>query len=629
MEYKIFTSVGMLTLNVPVHERATSTGERYMECPICTPLRKPEHRGEKKLAVNVQEGAWRCNHCEEGGYLHTDKEIEEKIKPLTYSPNYKPVNDGIYKFFNGRTISKATVDHFRIKQVTKKILQIHSKNDELRGKWASRSCIAFPMLNDSKLINVQYRDPDKNFAMEPGAEKILYNIDAIKPKTVRRALIVEGYIDCMSYHEAGVTHVVSVPNGATISPNEIKVFQETGKILIDKPLGLSYLDPFIDLLQSKDEIIIGTDDDAAGVKLREELARRIGREKCRYIKYSIWKTKEGKPCKDGNDILVNHGPKEVLKSVESAEFFPVSGIVTADQIYDTLLANYDKDYVKGKPIGLKCLDPHITLHLGHTLAINGYPSMGKTSFILWLLVYVAVVFKWKSIVYTPENYPIENVFEHLIEIYIGKSAKPDAQDRMSKVEFERGMKFIKEYIILIDDKDDDGYSPKELVKMFKNAIHRYGVNVCAFDPWNSLDHKRDAHYNLDDYAKKMLSNITRFTTRNNVLTIIGVHPPTPEKTSSKIYNAPSMFDIEMGSVWAKKMYEIMCLHKPSDEFQDTSVELHVQKIKHHKTTGVPTPRSAPAIAAFNRRSNRFEDSDGFDPLAEALREKAEQIEFEF
>ena len=85
----------------------------------------------------------------------------------------------------------------------------------------------------------------------------------------------------------------------------------------------------------------------------------------------------------------------------------------------------------------------------------------------------------------------------------------------------------------------------------------------------------------------------------------------------------------MGSVWAKKMYEIMCLHKPSDEFQDTSVELHVQKIKHHKTTGVPTPRSAPAIAAFNRRSNRFEDSDGFDPLAEALREKAEQIEFEF
>ena len=109
MEYKIFTSVGMLTLNVPMHERATSTGERYMECPICTPLRKPEHRGEKKLAVNVQEGAWRCNHCEEGGYLHTDKEIEEKIKPLTYSPNYKPVNDGIYKFFNGRAISKATV----------------------------------------------------------------------------------------------------------------------------------------------------------------------------------------------------------------------------------------------------------------------------------------------------------------------------------------------------------------------------------------------------------------------------------------------------------------------------------------------------------------------------------------
>ena len=629
MEYKIFTSIGMLSIDVPMHAKSDGSGERYLICPICSSSRKPEHRSELKFAVNIQENAWRCNHCQEGGYLHLDKDIEDRVKPLMHRPVTKDVSEGIYTYFNSRKISRTTVDFFRVKEASRKILQIHNKNDALRGTWVTRSCISFPLINDGKLINVQYRDQDKNFSMESKAEKILFNVDSIKRKDVKRAVITEGYIDCMSYHEAGMREVVSVPNGSTISKREMEEFKATGKLVHEKPMNLTYLDPHIDEFDKMNEVIIATDDDAAGIKLREELARRIGKDKCRYVKFSIWKNDKGEPCKDGNDVLKFHGPKELLRSLETAEYFPVQEIISADQVYDELMANYDKPFVKGLPTGFPSLEPHFSWHLGHSVAINGYPTMGKTSWILYCFVYFAVVYKWKSICYTPENYPVEQVFETLIEIYIGKSAKQNSMDRMNIQEYQRGAAFIKDNIYLIEDKTDEGYNLKKLLSIFSNAIKRYGVRVCSFDPWNSLDHRREAHYNIDDYLKKRLSNINRFATNNNVLFLMGVHPPTPEKTSTKIYNAPSMFDIEGGGAWSKKMYEIMCFHRASDEFGNFSVEVHIQKIKHHKITGVPTPRDSPVILYYNPRSNRFEDKEEFDPLGDALKDKSEQIEIEF
>lgn len=628
MEYKIFTTIGMLNINVPMHERPTDSGERYMVCPICSSSRKPEHRKEEKLAVNIDGGNWRCNHCGEGGILHTDRDIVDKIKPLMSAPKTREMTDDILGWFKKRGISKETVECFRIKKAFKRILQIHNPKDELRGKHVDRNCIAFPFINDGKLINIQYRDQDKNFSMESGAEKILYNIDSIKPKGIKRAVITEGMLDCMCFHEAGFQHVVSVPHGATISPKEIEQFKKTGKLIIDKPLNLVYLDHHIKLLDSIEEWIIATDDDPAGIKLREEIARRLGRDKCRYIKFSMYKKANGLPCKDGNDILDDHGAKLLLSLVDTANYFPTSDIVPIDELFDGMRNNFGSLLVKGKPLGFKDLEAHISLHLGHSIAINGYATMGKTSFILYLLVFCAVAFKWKSICYTPENYPLEQVYELLIEIYIGKSAKYGSTDKMTITQYEEGAKFIKENIYLVADKED-GYTPKELLGVFAGAIKRYGIRICCLDPWNALEHKREHQYNLDDYTKSVLSKINRFTIKHNVLTLIGVHPPTPEKSASKTYVAPSVYEIEGGSSWSKKMYEIICIHRSSDDFEDTTTDVHIQKIKIHKTTGFPTPKDSPARLNFNRRSNRYEDIDGESPLEELLRDKSEQTELNF
>ena len=69
------------------------------------------------------------------------------------------------------------------------------------------------------LTNVKYRDGRKNFKLYKGAEKVFYNID----NTVGHdtCIIVEGEMDVLALHEAGITNAISVPNGATLNSNNL------------------------------------------------------------------------------------------------------------------------------------------------------------------------------------------------------------------------------------------------------------------------------------------------------------------------------------------------------------------------------------------------------------------------
>jgi twinkle protein len=90
-------------------------------------------------------------------------------------------------------------------------------------------------------------------------------------------------MDALSLVQAGFMNVVSVPDGAPAS----------GSNPTDKKF--SYLLSAEEHLMNAETIILCTDSDSAGKFLRDELSRRIGREKCFRITYP-----DG--CKDMNDV---------------------------------------------------------------------------------------------------------------------------------------------------------------------------------------------------------------------------------------------------------------------------------------------------------------------------------------
>ena len=104
-------------------------------------------------------------------------------------------------------------------------------------------------------------------------------------------------MDALSFYEAGIHNVISVPNGATLNSN-----------------NLDYLDNCIDYFADKEKIIIGVDSDEAGQALKSELVRRLGAEICYLASFG--------DCKDANEYLLKHGKEKLAECITSARQVP-------------------------------------------------------------------------------------------------------------------------------------------------------------------------------------------------------------------------------------------------------------------------------------------------------------------
>ena len=137
--------------------------------------------------------------------------------------------------------------------------------------------------------------------MEKNAELIFYNLDSIKDH--KQCFIVEGEIDALSLYEAGIKNVISVPNGASSGAQR-----------------LEYLDNCYKYFDKMKEIILFTDNDDPGLALRNELARRLGKFRCKYI--------DANGFKDANEILCSEGILKLQEILENnRKSFPLDGIL--------------------------------------------------------------------------------------------------------------------------------------------------------------------------------------------------------------------------------------------------------------------------------------------------------------
>ena len=228
-------------LELGISLKGRQTGELKTKCPQCYQTRK--NKTDDSLSVNVEKGFYNCHNCGWSGSVRF-KPKKEYIKPPSIELK---LSDKIVQWFKGRGISEATLAHWKIGESETFIPQV-KKN---------RSTINFNYYRNNTLVNIKYRDAEKNFKMVSGAELIFYGLDNITE--LEKVYIVEGEMDALSLHEAGIYSVCSVPNGASKGNQR-----------------LEYLDNCWKYFEDKNEIIICTDNDDAGLQLRNELARRFG-----------------------------------------------------------------------------------------------------------------------------------------------------------------------------------------------------------------------------------------------------------------------------------------------------------------------------------------------------------------
>mgnify|MGYP003110091360 FL=1 len=353
----------------------SGSGEIKTIYPQCSASRKKKNI--KCLAVNVDEGIWNCFHCGWTGSLRQTKDYPtKKLSKHKIDHNLNTLSDKYLQLVKDRGISEPVILRNKI---SSKLMFMPAVSKEV-------DCLAFPYFKNGSIANVKYRDLEKNFRQETGAEKIVYGYDDIAKQTI----VVEGEFDKLAYETAGFQNCISVPDGA--SPLNTKNYQAKFNFLND------------DIFDTVEEFIISTDADPVGVKLGEELSRRFGKDKCKVVRYP-------EDCKDANEVLLNHGVEGVQALIQKAKSYPVEGVFTIDDIYSNVQNIYEGGMPSGERTGWESLDELYSPVQSQWTLLTGIPSMGKSEFMDALAVNLANA-GWVIGVCSPENQPFDGIVQN-------------------------------------------------------------------------------------------------------------------------------------------------------------------------------------------------------------------------
>lgn len=508
-----------------------------MLCPNCSQQRK--HKHDLCLSVDLSTGLYNChNNCGFKGMAVDLKPKKEYAKPIARLE--KLSSKTIAWFEEKRKISNNTL--LRLK-VTEALEWMPQPNKEM-------TCICFNYYRDEQLVNIKFRDAAKDFKMSGGAELIFYNLDAIKGEN--SCVIVEGEIDCLSFYECGIYNVISVPNGASKGNQK-----------------LEYLDNCWKHFEGMEKVVLAVDSDEAGISLKDELARRIGKEKCFTVQYPAG-------CKDANETLVKYGKDAVLEIISGAKEIPLEGLMSMDEIYPIISEWYLHGYPKGAKAKIKGFDDLMSFSLGQLTCVTGIPGHGKDEFVNLVMANLARFEDWRWGLCEFEETPPQTVSK-LIEKFTGKSFdfRVNIEHRMSVTEFEYGIGMVDKYFNFINtqevETDIDG-----VLHLAEQMVKRYGIKGFRLNPWNWVESNRPAYMSETEFISKCLSKIILFAKKFQVHFILIAHTTKINKGPDGKYLVPTLYNINGSANFFNKTHNGIVVYR---HYNTNNVDVYVQKIK--------------------------------------------------
>jgi len=515
---------------------AENTGQVRTICPECSPQRKPAHQNERDLAVNVTEGTWYCHHCGWFGSLSAKKDYQEYYRP-EYNKTTLP--DGVIDYFVGRGISQDVLQKFNI------------------GYDAKQRAIMFPRIKQGEVVAIKYRTHDKKMWQSKNPEPCFYNYDRALNAIGKSLIITEGEIDTLSFAEAYLFNVVSVPNGSP-SPTA----KNLNKAL--EFLSTEYINNF-------DNVVLALDADEPGQHFTECLAEKIGKHKCYRVEYP-------QGCKDANDVLIQYGPEQLKELYRNAKPYPVDGLYTAKDI-EQAIQNLYKDGLKpGVSTGWHTLDSLYTVRPCEMTVVTGLPGSGKSTFLDALMVNLNQVHSWKIAFCSPENWPIQRHAANIIEKITGRSFLRDGyyDGRLTEVELQKTINQM-QHNFFFTQFNEDQMNIDNILNTMRAAISRYGVKGIVLDPWNELETSRPTDINETEYVSQALGKIRRFARLNDVHVWIVAHPAKMRKKEDGTYPVPNLYDISGSANWNNKADNGLVIFRPDHRNDD--VQVHIKKIR--------------------------------------------------
>ena len=446
------------------------------KCPFCGKLDFKFYIAVANPEESTRDGLWFCHKCQATGNLRT---LQEKLGLRIAGVDSRSEWAGRKEKIDD--LPDATLCHaallsdadamdylLNVRGFTKEIIErqkLGLKDKVYFHKAGETRALVIPYLSiEGNVTFAKYRTlppAEKDFTCPSGYEAGLYNSPALS-EDCKEIIFVEGEADCLALLSHGVENVVGVP-GAGVKKH---AWIET----VDR------VNPVVYIL---------FDSDQAGAKGAQELASRIGIEKCLKIVLP-------KSTKDINEFFQKGGTVEQFEELKKrAVLFDVTGVMgtggALQQLEDELNGKVDlaPTYVSPWPD----LNKLVGYEAGDVIDIVAPEKVGKTTFGLNLLDHMVSTYHEDGLLICLEmtQARLARKWVSLVtgfEDNIATPGTPEAKERLEELK-----KCVAKAKYIQQNRSADLYfcypqaisSPEDVFKLMRDCIRRYDVKWIMLD----------------------------------------------------------------------------------------------------------------------------------------------------
>ena len=227
---------------------------------------------------------------------------------------------------------------------------------------------------------------------------------------------------------------------------------------------------------------------------------------------------------------------------------------------------------KGYFTGVTNLDKIFRLDKQRLITVTGVPNCGKSEFVDFLLTTYNKRYGLKSLLYSPENQPVELHLSKLISKYTNK---PLAE--LSSDEIDTAMNYINENFFFCNY--DKVKTLDDIEKQVEHQSSSNQLDVLVIDAYNKIELEKGSNEIETEFISKILDRLCEMAIKYNIMVILVAHPRKMEwRNNDRVPQCPTAYDINGSANFYNKSDFVLAVHRDREEENET-VTIRVDKVK--------------------------------------------------
>lgn len=282
-------------------------------------------------------------------------------------------------------------------------------------------------------------------------------------------------------------------------------------------------------------------------------------------------------------------------------------ILNSQSAQDDLLKYHSQGALRGVYLGFPQLHQHYTMSLPGVTDWTGFPSSGKSEFLLEMLLNTSLYYGWKHLLYVPDVGDKNEILSILIHKITGKTfdKRYVNSNYISEQEVLKEMEWVLHHFrILVQTDLKAKITPYQFWDYAAelNTETKGGIQTATIDSWKDMKHGiglDGENFPRDDkYLEDVLSYRNAMAEKHKMHFNVVIHPLKTEADKDGKRKPPTPYDLKGGSEWYNSGKCMITVHRTSGHDNEVSIMITKAKPKSVAKVGNVTMYYDRTISKF-------------------------------